>query len=795
MNLLRLRWLFSFLCLLLACPGCTLLADDDDSASVGTDDDDDDSAAAGDDDSEAGDDDSEPGDDDDSAQGGANGDDDSQPCVDADGDNWCAGEDCDDANAQVNPVAVEICDEADNDCNGLIDDQAVDQQTWFMDVDNDGYGAAHLSTEACEAPAGHVADDSDCDDLDPAVNPGATELCDEIDNDCNELIDESGDAPSTWFIDTDGDGYGNSQVSTQSCEAPAGYVANDSDCDDLAATTYPGATETCDEADNNCDGQIDEGTAAANSWFADSDADGYGNPAALVVACSAPAGFVADSSDCDDLDSQNNPLATEICDEADNNCDGQVDEGAAAPGLWYADYDGDSFGNTGLSSVACLVPLGFTSASGDCDDLDATSYPGAAELCDGVDNNCDAAIDEGVTSTFFADSDNDGFGDPGSPVQACLQPAGTSANGLDCDDSAANAHPGGVEVCDSIDNDCSGFADDGALDALTWYLDSDGDGYGAPGTAQVSCTAIAGSVSNDSDCNDGNNGNYPGNSESCDGLDEDCDGVVDNGLDADGDGTTGCGADGQFGTNDDDCDDTDPGNFPGNSESCDGLDENCDGVADNGLDADGDGVTPCGPDGIPGTNDDDCDDGDPTISPGATETWYDGIDSDCDGGTDYDQDGDGYLSDNHGGDDCDDTNGGVNPGATEVTGDGIDSDCDGNDCDPSSGVTIIVEGVSGNIEVCTSCNAGAYSCQAQQICDQLTNETCVHQNYDCHNGNRGSWYPPSQGGGSNFNFAYDYDFEGGGNNYGNICDCSGVSGTYGIGSAHQNCGTGHWFRQ
>lgn len=140
MNLLRLCWLFSFLCLLLACPGCTLLGDDDDSASVGT----------GDDDTEPGDDDdSAPGDDDDSALGGASGDDDdSQPCVDADGDNWCAEEDCDDSNAQVNPVAVEICDEADNDCNGLIDDQAIDQQTWFMDVDNDGYGATHLSTEA-----------------------------------------------------------------------------------------------------------------------------------------------------------------------------------------------------------------------------------------------------------------------------------------------------------------------------------------------------------------------------------------------------------------------------------------------------------------------------------------------------------------------------------------------------------------------------------------------------------------------------------------------------------------------
>ena len=115
----------------------------------------------------------------------------------------------------------------------------------------------------------------------------------------------------------------------------------------------------------------------------------------------------------------------------------------------------------------------------------------------------------------------------------------------------------------------------------------------------------------------------------------------------------------------------------------------------------------------------------------------------------------------------------------------------------SSCLTIVVEGISGDLEYCVDCVPGDYSCQAESICNQITGETCVHQQYDCHNGNRGSWYPPSHGGSSNFNFAYDYDFGGGGTSggYGNICDCINVSSSYGIASNHTYCGTGHWWRQ
>ena len=146
----------------------------------------------------------------------------------------------------------------------------------------------------------------------------------------------------------------------------------------------------------------------------------------------------------------------------------------------------------------------------------------------------------------------------------------------------------------------------------------------------------------------------------------------------------------------------------------------------------------------------------------------------------------GYV-DNDG--DCDDTDDTTYPGAPEGC-DGVDKDCDG---DVSDGLVITVEGSPDDILVCTTCVEGDYYCQAQQVCDAVTGETCLWQDYDCAYGVRGSWYPPSHGGDSNFNFAYDYDFSGG--DYGNICDCIGVSSSYGIASDYRFCGTGHWIRR
>jgi len=538
------------------------------------------------DDDTAGDDDSA-GDDDTVGDDDTAGDDDDTDCVDADGDNWCAGEDCDDSDPQTNPVSLEVCDGADNNCNGFTDENAVDAQTWYLDADNDGYGAEHLSIAECAAPTGYVDNALDCDDLAPETYPGAAELCDEADNNCDAVVDEG--VLSTWYGDGDADGFGDSGSSQQACDQPAGTSLNDDDCNDAAAAISPSAVELCDGIDNDCNGQTDEaGSVGSSVWYADADGDGYG-AGAPTLACSAASGEVDNNDDCDDALAAIHPAANELCDGIDNNCDGNADEGTPADAAtWYADLDGDGAGGTLVTQVACSQPSGYVALAqaNDCDDLDASTQPGGTEVCDGADNNCDTVVDEGVTTTFFLDGDGDGFGDPGTSQQACFAPPGYSLNSIDCDDAQAAAYPGGLELCDGIDNDCNSSVDDGALDADTWYPDLDGDSFGSATGGTVACTQPAGTVSNSQDCDDSPGtgaGNFPGNAESCDGDDNNCNLVADESFDVDGDGVTTCGADGTAGTTDDDCDDVDSSNFPGNSEACDGGDNDCDGDVDEGL--------------------------------------------------------------------------------------------------------------------------------------------------------------------------------------------------------------------
>ena len=200
--------------------------------------------------------------------------------------------------------------------------------TWYADTDGDGYGDTSSAVSACSAPSGYVAADGDCDEADAAINPGATEVCDTLDNDCDYLWDESDAADATlWYADTDGDSYGDPGSAITRCNEPVGYVADDTDCDDSSSANNPGATEICDGADNDCDGSIDEtGATGTATWHADTDGDGYGDPSASVTTCAAPSGYVADDRDCDDGDAAIHPAATEACDGADNDCDGSIDE-------------------------------------------------------------------------------------------------------------------------------------------------------------------------------------------------------------------------------------------------------------------------------------------------------------------------------------------------------------------------------------------------------------------------------------------------------------------------------------
>jgi hypothetical protein len=273
------------------------------------------------------------------------------------------------------------------------------------------------------------------------------------------VIEKLSDFEGFFFADADGDGFGNPETAVATaCVAPAGHVVDDTDCDDGLATVFPGAAELCDGLDNDCDGAVDEDVVMA-TFYRDGDGDGAGDPAATATGCAAPAGYVLAAGDCDDGDPARHPAASEACDGLDNDCDGAVDDGVA-PAMYYPDRDGDGAGDPAAGVAACSPPAGHVGTAGDCDDGLATVFPGAAELCDGLDNDCDGAVDEdGGAATFYRDGDGDGFGDPGQVVTACVAPAGYVTAEGDCDDGNPEVFPGEHEVCDGLDNDCDGAAD------------------------------------------------------------------------------------------------------------------------------------------------------------------------------------------------------------------------------------------------------------------------------------------------------------------------------------------------
>ena len=242
--------------------------------------------------------------------------------VDADGDGVPAGEDCNDEDAGVYPGVVERCNGVDDDCDGTVDEGVT--ITFYPDEDGDLRGDDSAPFEACEKPEGAVQQGGDCDDIDSAIHAGATELCDELDNDCDGEVDEDVDG-ITWYRDSDGDGWGGS-VSTVACTEPSGYVARSGDCNDGDADISPDAIETCNEVDDDCDGSIDEGVSY--TYWPDGDFDGYGD-GTPTTSCDpeAPEGTAARDGDCDDTEAAINPaIPQDACDGADNDCDGDIDE-------------------------------------------------------------------------------------------------------------------------------------------------------------------------------------------------------------------------------------------------------------------------------------------------------------------------------------------------------------------------------------------------------------------------------------------------------------------------------------
>ena len=309
--------------------------------------------------------------------------------VDNDGDGFIAFVDCDDNNAAVNPGATEICDGIDNDCNGAIDGaDATDATSWYPDNDGDGFGDDDAGEFACSPPSGYVAIPGDCDDNDAAIHDGAYEACDGLDNDCDGQIDE-GQPMTDYYADRDGDGYGDETSVLQACVPPDGFVENTEDCDDFEPLAWTNNPESCDEIDNDCDGDIDEG--AQTTFYEDGDGDGFGvDNANSFDACDGEDGFVDNADDCDDNEATVNPGEVEVCDNLDNNCDGEVNEGLVEP--WFEDNDSDGYGNDDVSVDDCEEPNGHTAVGGDCNDEDPEINPGVEDDSnDQIDQDCDGS--------------------------------------------------------------------------------------------------------------------------------------------------------------------------------------------------------------------------------------------------------------------------------------------------------------------------------------------------------------------------------------------------------------------
>jgi len=350
---------------------------------------------------------------------------------DADEDGVPADEDCDDTNSRVYPGADEVCDGWDNDCDGLTDaddDSLTDGTVAFTDADGDTWGDDAAALVVCALPAGAADRGGDCDDTNPAIAPDAAEVCNGADDDCDALVDDfDPDLVGAFVVFTDGDGdlWGDDGTATQVCTLPPDAVTQGGDCADGDPAVYPGAAEACDEVDADCDGDLEDPDATGRSTFyADADGDGFAAAgAATVDRCTAPAGFVSATGDCDDTTALAVPGGTEACGDAiDNDCSGAAD----------------------CDDAACVT--------------DASCYE--SSCTDGIDND----------SNGLTDCDDPQCAEGPDCFSSCASDDLGSAIGL----AVATGTTSGGTSTFGTPSECSSLAGRGPDEALVWTAPADG---------------------------------------------------------------------------------------------------------------------------------------------------------------------------------------------------------------------------------------------------------------------------------------------------------------------------------
>ena len=456
--------------------------------------------------------------------------------------------DCDDTRALFNSR------DADGDGYSTCGEDGIADQTDDADLNFGGV------TTADEGPGA------------ASIYPGALELCDGYDNDIDGAVDE----------DFDGDADGTVDGTNVDCQAT--YALSSLDCNDSDATLNQSDLDndgvtTCgpDAIANSGDEDCNDGNSLLNRADFDEDTfDSCGNPTAqppVLADCDDfdenanrhdadgdghdTCGGFGQPEDCDDADSSVFPGAPILCDGVDDNdCNGVID-----PNEVDLDQDGDSTCEGDCNDQDDSLTAedsdsdSFSSCTGDCDDNNGTAYPGAPIVCDNVsDNDCNGEADSNEV-----DLDNDGQ----SPCQNDCDDFNSTLNSLDSDGDGFST--------------CEGDCDDGST-SLSPGVDADGDGWdtcGGPGLA--------------ADCDDGNSGlnwnDADGDGASTCSSPVDCDDQDPtlNQADSDGDGVTSCGSDGQVASGDEDCDDGNSSVGSGDAEIRDGLDNDCDGTADEGF--------------------------------------------------------------------------------------------------------------------------------------------------------------------------------------------------------------------